>query len=61
MPAQFSGLVRGRTLTLAIAVNDTIAGEIVALGPVEVIYGRTPGMTQCPICVVPGVAVSGVE
>jgi len=54
LPAQFSGHDRGRTLTLAIAVNDTVEGRLVALGPVEVIHGRTPGMTQCPICVVPG-------
>ena len=54
LPAQFSGLVRGLTLVLAIAVNDTVQGKLVALGPIEVTYGRTPGMTQCPICLVPG-------
>lgn len=52
-PAQFSGRVRGRTLTVAVAVNDTVAGRVVALGPVEVTFGRTPEMGPCPICVVP--------
>lgn len=61
LPAQFSGFVRGRTLTLAIAVSDTVEGGIVSLGPIEVTYGRTPGLTQCPICVVPRATESGVE
>ena len=54
LPAQFSGRVRGTTLTLAVAVNDTVSGTLVALGPVEVVYGRTPDMGPCPICLVPG-------
>ncbi|MDH3208318.1 MAG: hypothetical protein OEO79_17085 [Gemmatimonadota bacterium] len=54
LPAQFSGQVRGRVLTLAIAVNDTVNNMIVALGPVEVTFGREPDMVQCPICAVPG-------
>jgi hypothetical protein len=53
MPAQFSGRVVGRTLTLAIAVNDTIVGTVQALGPIEVTFGRTPEMGPCPICIVP--------
>jgi hypothetical protein len=53
LPAQFSGLVSGRTLTLAIAVNDTVENRIVALGPVEVTFGTTPDLGSCPICVVP--------
>ena len=52
-PAQFSGRVTGRTLTLAIAVNDTIEGTLVALGPIDVTYGVTPEMGACPICLVP--------
>ena len=53
LPAQFSGRVSGRTLTLAIAVNDTVENKIVALGPVTVVYGRTPMMGPCPICLAP--------
>jgi hypothetical protein len=53
LPAQFSGRVSGRTLTLAIAVNDSVEKRLVALGPVTVVYGRSPSMGPCPICVVP--------
>jgi hypothetical protein len=53
LPAQFSGRVRGATLTLAIAVNDTVENRVVALGPIELTFGRTPGMTNCPICAMP--------
>lgn len=53
LPAQFSGRVRDRTLTLAIAVNDTVDKKLVALGPITVVFGREPEMGQCPICVVP--------
>jgi hypothetical protein len=50
MPAQYSGHVVGRTLTMAIAVNDTVAKQVVALGPITVTYGRTASMGPCPIC-----------
>ena len=50
LPAQFSGRVVGRTLTLAVAVDDTVQGGVVALGPVEVVLGREPEMANCPIC-----------
>lgn len=53
LPAQFSGRVAGRTLTLAIAVNDTVEGKVVALGPITVIHGREPEMGPCPICRAP--------
>ncbi len=53
LPAQFSGRVSGRTLTLAIAVNDTVEKKVVALGPVAVTFGREPEMGPCPICRVP--------
>jgi hypothetical protein len=53
LPAQFSGRVTGRTLTLAIAVNDTVEKKVVALGPITVVYGREPQMGPCPICRVP--------
>lgn len=53
LPAQFSGRVTGRTLTLAIAVNDTVQKKVVALGPITVVYGRQPQMGPCPICRAP--------
>jgi hypothetical protein len=53
LPAQFSGRVAGRTLTLAIAVDDTVEGKVVALGPITVVYGREPEMGPCPICRAP--------
>ena len=53
LPAQFSGRVRGRTLSLAIAVNDTIEKKPVALGPISVVLGREPDLGPCPICAVP--------
>ena len=53
LPAQFSGRVNGRVLTLAIAVNDTVEKKLVALGPVTVFYGQTPQLGPCPICKVP--------
>jgi len=53
LPAQFSGRVVGRTLTLAIAVNDTVEKKVVALGPIVVVFGQTPQMGPCPICLVP--------
>ena len=53
LPAQFSGRVVGRTLTLAIAVNDTVERKVVALGPLTVVYGREPEMGPCPICRAP--------
>jgi hypothetical protein len=53
LPAQFSGRVVGRALTLAIAVNDTVAKKVVALGPITVTYGRQPQMGPCPICRAP--------
>lgn len=53
LPAQFSGRVVGRTLTLAIAVNDTVERKVVALGPITVVYGREPRMGPCPICRAP--------
>ncbi len=54
VPAQFSGRLRGRTLTIAVAVNDTVTGELRAFGPVDVRLGTEPGLSNCPICTVPG-------
>lgn len=53
LPAQFSGRVVGKTLTLAIAVNDTVEKKTVALGPITVVYGRDPELGPCPICLTP--------
>jgi hypothetical protein len=53
LPAQFSGRVIGRTLTLAIAVNDTVEKKVVAMGPITVVYGRQPQVGPCPICRAP--------
>ena len=38
-PAQRTG--RGTTLTFAIAVNDTVAKQVVSLGPETVVLGKT--------------------
>lgn len=54
LPARFDGRVRGRRLTLTVAVDDTVLDEMVTLGPVSVEYGRTPDLGPCPICTVPG-------
>ena len=51
MPAQFAGVVRGRELVMTVAVNDTIEGELVVLGPASVRLGREPALGPCPICV----------
>lgn len=58
LPAQFSGVVHGRTLTLAVAVNDTTTGKVVSLGPVSVVLGDEPRLGPCPICAVPGARAS---
>lgn len=51
MPAQLAGvLLRDGTLTMTVAVNDTIQKQLIVLGPVTVVYGRTPQMGPCPIC-----------
>lgn len=56
LPAQFSGRVTGRILTLAVAVNDTVEKKVVSLGPITVAYGRTANLGPCPICRVPKAA-----
>ena len=50
LPAEYRGRVNGRTLTLEIAVNDTVARKMVSLGPVTVIHERPPELGPCPIC-----------
>lgn len=54
LPARFSGRVAGRTLTLSVAVSDTVEDRMVALGPVSVVRGRDPDLGPCPICRLPG-------
>ena len=46
VPARFSGRVVGGTLTLSVAVNDTVTKTTVALGPITVEYGHQPQMGQ---------------
>lgn len=53
LPAQLAGVVKGRDLTLTVAVNDTVAKALVVLGPATVRLGREPDMAQCPICADP--------
>jgi hypothetical protein len=54
MPAQLSGRVIGNTLTFAIAVYDTVAKQVVSLGPGTVVLGKPWNMVVCPVCQVPG-------
>lgn len=53
LPARFTGRVVGRTVTLTIAVNDTVTKTAVTIGPVTATLGVTPSMRNCPICRVP--------
>ena len=53
MPAELAGVVRGRDLTMTVAVNDTIEDRLVVLGPVQVRIGTEPSMQMCPICAMP--------
>lgn len=54
MPATFTGRVSGQTLTISVAVRDTIEKKDVAFGPSSVRLGTEPTMANCPICRVPG-------
>lgn len=54
VPAQFSGQLNGKILTIAVAVNDTVSHQVVSLGPVTVEFGKEPQLGPCPICLVPG-------
>lgn len=53
MPAELAGVVRGRDLTMTVAVNDTIEGRLVVFGPTTVRLGQEPQMQMCPICEMP--------
>jgi hypothetical protein len=50
MPAELAGVVRGRELTMTVAVNDTIEGRLLVFGPATVRLGQEPRMQMCPIC-----------
>ena len=45
-PARFTGVVRGRLMTVTVTLTDTA----VTLGPVTVQLGAEPRMGPCPIC-----------
>lgn len=49
-PAQFTGQVSGKTMTLSVVLTDT--GR--QLGPVTLVLGKEPKMGPCPICRTPG-------
>lgn len=51
MPARLAGVVERNTLVMTVAVDDTIADELVVLGPVTVRLGQDPQLGPCPICV----------
>jgi hypothetical protein len=50
LPARFQGTVTGRSLTLSVIVQDTVADTTITLGPVRLLFGREPRMQMCPIC-----------
>ena len=50
LPAQFAGVLDGRSLTFTVAVNDTVEKKLVVLGPVSVTFGKDARMGPCPIC-----------
>lgn len=50
MPAELAGVVRGRDLTMTVAVNDTVDHRLVVFGPTTVRLGTDPDMRMCPIC-----------
>ncbi len=45
-PAQFTGKIDGRSMTLSVVLTDT--GR--ELGPVTLVLGKEPTMGPCPIC-----------
>ena len=49
-PAQFSGVITGRSMTLTVVLTDN--GR--QLGPVTLTLGKEPKMGPCPICRKPG-------
>jgi hypothetical protein len=49
-PAQFSGVITGRSMSLTVVLTDN--GR--QLGPVTLTLGKEPKMGPCPICRKPG-------
>ena len=45
-PAQFSGTITGKSMTLTVVLTDTSQ----QLGPVTLTLGKEPKMGPCPIC-----------
>lgn len=65
LPAHFLGRRSGNTVTISVAVNDTVSKVTVVRGPVVVTLDDAPRQLPCPICRDPygmarrsGVAVS---
>ena len=48
MPAQMSGQVDGKTLTFAVAVNDTLNKKVISIGPATVQFGQHANIIVCP-------------
>ena len=49
MPAQLSGQVSGRTVTLAVAVYDTTLKQVTSLGPESAEFGKASTGQVCPL------------
>jgi hypothetical protein len=49
MPAQLSGQVSGRTVTVAVAVYDTTLKRVTSLGPQSAEYGKHGSVIVCPV------------
>ena len=50
VPARFIGEVDGTTLTLTVAVDDTVEKRLRLYGPVTVRLDEVPRLGPCPIC-----------
>ena len=50
VPARFVGHLVGRSMTITVTIDDTVARQTVVKGPVVVRYGDEPQMGPCPIC-----------
>ncbi len=53
LPARFTGTARGSHVIVTVVVNDTVAKQVVTLGPATVVRGREPRLGPCPICRTP--------
>ncbi len=58
VPAVLNGRFDGETLTITATVNDTVEKRTVVRGPVTLRLGVEPRLANCPICRVPGSAMS---